>query len=182
MRKIFFATLAALLLTLNTAAAQTDYNFVPVTDFGPQAFIERMVASPRYQQLVQNGVVLAFVSPVRRADLDDTQNFPGLSVYKSDFGVKGAPNSDGQIRFYVDAQGSVYSIQVINENAGAANVSTMVLIMTLEALGLNEQEGNVLLQTPGPRAETWCAAANRRILRMVTDGVGNVVFLFGASN
>ena len=180
MRKIFLATLMLVLMIASVASAQPNYNFVRVSDLGAQAFVEKLITTTTYQQLKQQGNLFAFVSPVRRQDLDDPQNFPGFSVYKSDFGLKGAQNSDGQIRFYVDPEGYVFVVQVINE--GNPQVSGAVLVMTLETLGLNQQEGNILLQTQAPSAETWCANAGRKIIRLVTDQQGNNVFLFGATN
>ena len=187
MKKIFLTVLTLCLMIGGVASAQenaqanaqTNYNFVRVSDFDPQAYVERMVKSALYQHLAQNGTVVAFVSPVRREDLDDPQNFQGLVVYKSDFGIKDAPNPEGHIRFYVDPEGHVFVVQLINE--GNPQVSGMVLVMALDALGLNEQEGNVLLQTQTVVAETWCANAGRKILRVVADQEGNNVLLFGAT-
>lgn len=184
MKKIFLTALTICLLAVGGVAyaQQTNYNFVRVTDNGAQGFVEKMTACRTYQQLKQNGYLVAFVSPVRRADLDDQQNFAGLSVYKSDFGIKGAPNSEGQIRFYVDPEGYAFVIQVINENTTNPQVSSAVLLMTLETLGLSDLERNVLLQTPSPVAETWCVNTGRRIIRRVADQNGNNVYFFGASN
>lgn len=183
MKKIFFAVLMAMLLTIGSvAAAQPNYNFVRVSDLGAQAFVDRMGNSRTYQNLLQNGTLVAFTAPERHADLDDPQNFPGLSVYRSLFGIKGAHAPNGQLRFYVDPQGYVFVVQLINDNAPEPQLAGMVLIMTLEALGLNEQEGNILLQAQSLTAETWCAATGRKILRVVTDQAGNNIFLFGATN
>ncbi|MBR1647251.1 MAG: hypothetical protein IJ685_10815 [Selenomonadaceae bacterium] len=185
MRKLLLTVLAICLMSFASVAGaqqQPNYNFVQVTDYGAQLFVEKMTACRTYQQLKQSGNLVAFVSPVRRQDLDDTQNFPGMSVYKSDFGIKGAPNSDGQIRFYVSPDGYVFIVQVINENANNPQVSQAVLLMTLETLGLSDPEGNTLLQTPTPVAETWCQSAGRKIIRVVTDQTGNNILFFGASN
>ena len=185
MRKLLLTVLAICLMSVASVAGaqqQPNYNFVQVTDYGAQGFVEKMTACRTYQQLKQNGNLVAFVSPVRRQDLDDPQNFPNMSVYKSDFGIKGAPNSDGQIRFYVSPDDHVFIVQVINENANNPQVSQAVLLMTLETLGLSDPEGNTLLQTPTPVAETWCQSAGRKIIRVVTDQMGNNILFFGASN
>ena len=183
MKKIFLTALAICLMAIGSVAgAQQPYNFVRVSDLGAQAFVEKMTACRTYRQLKQSGNLVAFVSPVRRQDLDDHENLDGLSVYKSDFGIKGAPNSDGQIRFYVDPEGYVFVIQVINENNTNPQLSYAVLIMTLETLGLSDPEGNILLQTPSPVAETYCQNAGRKIIRRVADQAGNNIYLFGASN
>ena len=92
--------------------------------------------------------------------------------------IRQAPN--GQLRFYVDPEGYVFVVQVINE--GEPQLSGMVLLMTMEAIGLNDQEAAPLLQTQGSTAETYCANAGRKILRLVADQQGNNVLLFGASN
>ncbi len=178
MRKIFL-TVFCLLAISGVASAQANYNFVRVSDYDAQGFVERMVKSAVYQNLAQNGTVIAFVSPVRREDLDDPQNFQGLVVYKSDFGIKDAPNPEGHIRFYVDPEGHVFVARLISE--GNPQVSGMVLVMALDALGLNEQEGNTLLQPQLQVAETWCANAGRKIIRVVADQQGNNVLLFGAT-
>ncbi|MBQ7454104.1 MAG: hypothetical protein IJS69_03530, partial [Selenomonadaceae bacterium] len=76
MRKIFLTVLTLCLMIGGVASAQeVNYNFVRVSDFDAQGFVERMVKSAVYQHLAQNGTVVAFVSPVRREDLDDPQNF-----------------------------------------------------------------------------------------------------------
>ena len=57
----------------------------------------------------------------------------------------------------------------------------MVLVMAMDALGLNEEEGNILLRTQTAVAETWCANAGRKIIRVVADQQGNNVLFFGAT-
>ena len=181
--KKFFLLTAIFLLTLSAAAgaqSQPNYNFVRVSDLGARAFVDRMGYGNIYQTLKQQGTVVAFTAPSRQEELDDPQNFPGLSVHRSLFGIQGTPAPNGQLRFYVDPEGYVFVVQVINE--GDPQLSGMVLLMTMEALGLNDQEAAPLLQTQGAAAETFCAAAGRKILRLVTDQQGNNVFLFGASN
>ena len=181
MRKVFALTAAIFLLMFaSVAAAQTNYNFMRVSDLGAQAFVDRMGYGNIYQTMKQNGTVMAFTAPSRQEGLDDPQNFPGLSVYRSLFGIQGTQAPNGQIRFYVDPEGYVFVLQVINE--GDPQLSGMVLLMTMEALGLNDQEAAPLIQTPTPNAETYCANAGRKILRLVTDQGGNNVMLFGASN
>ena len=180
MKKLFLAVLTLCLMIGGAANAQEpNYNFVRVSDYDAPAFVERMVKGALYQHLAQNGTVIAFVSPVRREDLDDPQNFQGLVVYKSDFGIKDAPNPDGHIRFYVDPEGHAFGVQLISE--GNPEVSGMVLVMAMDALGLNEEEGNILLRTQTAVAETWCANAGRKIIRVVADQQGNNVLLFGAT-
>ena len=180
MKKIFMLTAIFLLTLCSSVSAQTNYNFVRVSDLGAQAFIDRMGYGNIYQNLKQNGTLVAFTAPARHSELDDPQNFPGLSVYRSVFGIKDSQTPNGQLRFYVDSEGCVFVVQVINE--GNPQLSGMVLLMTMEAIGLNDQEAAPLLQTQAPGAETFCANADRKILRLVTDQEGNNVFLFGASN
>lgn len=180
MKKFFLLTAICLSVLTSTVAAETNYNFVRVSDLGAQEFIDRMGYGNIYQNLKQNGTIVAFTAPSRQADLDDQQNFPGLSVYRSLFGIQGTQAPNGQLRFYVDPEGCVYVVQVINE--GDPQLAGMVFLMTMEAIGLNEQEATPLLQTRAAGAETYCANAGRKILRLVTDQEGNNVFLFGASN
>ncbi len=182
MKKIFMATLVICLLIFGATvnAQQPNYNFMRVSDLGAQAFVDRMGYGNIYQNLKQNGTVVAFTAPARHEDLDDPQNFPGLSVYRSLFGIQGTHAPNGQLRFYVDPENCVYVVQIINE--GDPQLSGMVLLMTMEALGLNDQEAAPLLQTQGAAAETYCANAGRKIIRLVTDQQGNNVMLFGATN
>ena len=180
--KKFFLLTAIFLLTLSAAASaqpQANYNFVRVSDLSAQAFVDRMGYGNIYQTLKQQGTVVAFTAPSRQEGLDDPQNFPGLSVYRSLFGIQGTQAPNGQIRFYVDAEGYIFVAQIINE--GDPQLAGMVFLMMLEAVGLNNQEAAPLLQTQGATAETFCAAAGRKILRLVTDQQGNNLFLFGAS-
>ena len=181
MRKIFLLTAAICLLMLGSvASAQTDYNFVRVTDLGTQAFVDKMGYGNIYQTMKQNGTVVAFTAPAEHTELNDPQNFPGLNVHRSLFGIQGTQTPNGQLRFYVDPEGSIFIVQVINE--GDPQLSGMVLLMAMEAIGLNDQEAAPLLQTQGATAETYCANAGRKILRLITDQQGNSVMLFGASN
>ena len=180
MKKILLLTAAIFLLMFSAASAQTNYNFVRVADVGTQAFVDRMGYGNIYQNLKQNGTVVAFTAPARHEELDDTQNFPGLSVYRSLFGIQGTQAPNGQIRFYTDPEGAIFIIQVINE--GDPQLSGAVLLMILESIGLNDQEAAPLFQTPTPTAETYCAAAGRKIIRLVTDQEGNNVMFFAASN
>ena len=180
MKKFFLLTAICLLALGSVASAQANYNFVRVSDLGAQAFVDRMGYGNVYQTLKQNGVLVAFTAPARHAELDDPQNFPGLSVYRTVFGIKDNPTPNGQICFYVDPEGCVFAVQVINE--GDPQLSGMVLVMTMEALGLNEQEAAPLFQTQAVVAETWCANAGRKILRRVVDQQGNNVIMIGATN
>ena len=181
MKKNFWTALAICLMSVASVAG-AEPNFMRVSELCPQGFVENMIANRTYRQLEQSGNLVAFTSPVRRQDLDDNENLNGLSVYKSDFGIKGATNSDGKIRFYVAPEGYVFVIQVINDNVTNPQVSYAVFIMTLETLGLSDPEGNVLLQTPSQVAETWCQNAGRKILRRIADQRGNNIYLFGASS
>ena len=168
------------LLTLTFAATcSAEYNFVRVSDYGASRFVERMVQSNIYKQLVNNGTLISFVSPVHRPNQHD-QGFEGLAVYASAFGIKDASNPDGVVLFYTDPQGYIYAARV--SCTGNPQVGYAVLVMTLEALEVTEQEGNVLLQTQGPKAEVWCSRMNRRILRLVMDNNGNDVAFFASSN
>lgn len=180
MKRLLLLAALCLLAFSSMASAQPNYNFVRVSDLGAQAFVDQMGYGNIYQQLKQNGTVVAFTAPARHAELDDPQNFPGFSVYRSLFGIQGTQTPNGQLRFYVDPEGYVFVVQVINE--GDPQLAGMVLLMTMEAIGLVDQEAAPLLQTPAPSAETYCANASRKIIRLVTDQVGNNVFLFGASN
>ncbi len=184
MKKFFLLTITFLLALSATAAAQPNaqpnYNFVRVSDLSAQAFVDRMGYGNIYQTLKQQGTVVAFTAPAHHSELDDPQNLPDLSVYRSLFGIQGTQAPNGQLRFYVDKQGIVCVVQVINE--GDPQLSGMVLLMTMEALGLNDREAAPLIQTQGATAETFCVAANRKILRLVADQQGNNVMLFGASN
>lgn len=178
MKKFITMVLALMILTFS-ATCSAEYNFIRVSDYGASRFVERMVQSNIYKQLVQNGTLIAFVSPVHRPNQHD-QGFEGLAVYASAFGIKDSPNPDGEVIFYTDQQGYIYSVRV--SCIGNPQIGYAVLVMTLEALGVTEQEGNVLLQTQGPKAEVWCSNTNRRLLRLVMDNVGNNVAFFAASN
>ena len=180
-KKFFLLTTAICLLMFGSVvSAQTNYNFMRVSDLGAQAFVDRMGYGNIYQTMKQNGMLVAFTAPDRHTELDDPQNFPTMSVYRSLFGIQGSHAPNGQIRFYVDPEGYVFLVQVINE--GDPQLSYMVLLMTMEAIGLNDQEAAPLLQTQGVNAETYCANAGRKILRHVVDQQGNNVMLAGASN
>ena len=178
MKKFVFILTAFLIFTL-ISNVSAEYNFVRVSDYGAARFVERMVQSNMYKKVVQSGSVIAFVSPVHRPNQHD-QGFEGLAVYASAFGIKGASNPDGEVVFYTDPQGYIYSVRV--GCSGNPQVGYAVLVMTLEALGVNEQEGNVLLQTQGPKAEVWCSGTNRRLIRLVMDNNGNNIAFFAASN
>ncbi len=180
MKKFFLLTAICLMALASVASAQPNYNFVRVSDLGAQAFVDRMGYGNIYQNLKQNGTVVAFTAPAHHPELEDPQNFPGLNVYRSLFGIQGTQAPNGQLRFYVDSEGYVFVVQVISE--GEPRLSGMVLLMTMEAIGLNDQEAAPLLQTQTAGAETYCSAAGRKIIRLVTDQQGNNVFLFGASN
>ena len=178
MKRLLFIFAAMLTMTFS-ATCFAEYNFVRVSDYGASAFVERMVQSNMYKQMVANGALVAFVSPVYRPNQHD-QGFEGLSVYASAFGIKGSSNPDGEIVFYVDQQGYIMAMRAIG--TGNPQITAPVLIMLLEALGVNEQEGNTLLRTQSPTAEVWCTVTNRRLIRIVTDNMGNNIVFFAASN
>ena len=181
MKKIFLVTMTIYLLMFGSvASAETNYNFVPVSDLGTQAFVDRMGNGSVYQAMTQKGTLVAFTAPARHAELDDNENFPGMSVYRSLFGIKDTQTPNGEIRFYTDSDGKIFIIQFIN--SGEPQLSGVVLLMAMEAIGLTDQEALPLLQTPSATAETFCANAGRKILRLIADQQGNTVFLFGASN
>ena len=178
MKKLLFV-LASVLTMMFSVTCFADYNFVRVSDYGASAFVERMVQSNMYKQMVANGALVAFVSPVHRPNQHD-QGFEGLSVYASAFGIKDSPNPEGEIVFYVDQQGYVMAMRAVG--TGNPQITAPVLIMLLEALGVNEQERNTLLRTQSPTADVWCTGTNRRLIRVVTDNVGNNIVFFAASN
>ena len=180
MKKFFLLTIALLLSLSAAASAQANYNFMRVSDLGAQAFVDRMGYGNIYQTLKQQGTVVAFTAPAHHPELEDPQKFQGLTVYASVFGIQGSQTPNGQLVFYVDGEGCVFAVRVINE--GNPQLSYVVLLMTMEAIGLNDQEATPLLQTQAADAETFCSAANRKILRAIADQQGNNVVLIGLSN
>ena len=180
MKKFFLLTAIFLLSLTSAVSAQSNYNFVRVSDLNPQEFVDRMGYGNIYQTLKQNGTIVAFTTPAHHPELDDPQNLPHLSVYRALFGIQGTQTPNAQLRFFVDAEGYVWVVQVINE--GDPQLTGMVLLMAMEALGLNDQEAAPLLQTQSANAETFCAVAGRKILRRVVDQQGNEILLFGALN
>ena len=182
MKKIFLTALAICLLAVGgvACAQQTNYNFVRVADAGAQAFVDRMGNSPLYQNLRQQGTLVAFTKPNHRPNFEDPQNFPGMSVWASVFGLSGAEQPNGEVRFYVDPEGYVFVVQVLN--MGDPQLATAVMLMAMQAIGLNEQEMNTLLSTNADRTEVWCSATGRKILKLFTEPTHNNVLFFGASN
>ena len=181
MKKIFLTALAICLLTFaSVAGAQPNYNFVAVSDLCPQTFVDAMGNSSVYQTLRQQGTTVAFTAPSRHAELDDPQNLSGLEAYRSLFGIQGTEAPNGEIHFFVAPDNSVYAVKLVN--TGNPQLAGMVLVMAMEAIGLNQQEMQTLLNTPSQVAETYCQSAGRKILRTVLDQQGNVVMFFGASN
>ena len=181
MKKIFFT--AMILLTLSSvasAAPSTDVNLVRVSDLNPQAFINRMGYGVIYESLRKEGTLVAFMNLKPRPEFSDSQNFPGMNVWGTVFGEEGAPLPDGEVRFFVDPDGYVFVVQFIS--VGDEKISGMVLLMMMEALGLNEREVSTLLNTFVPTAEVWCANTGRRIIRQVVDTEGKNVLFFGAAN
>ena len=180
MKKFFFALTILLAISSAANAAPTSVNLVRVSDFNPQAFVDRMGYGVIYQNLRQEGTLVAFTDLKPRPEFSDSQNFPGMNVWGTLFGENGAPLPDGEVRFFVDPDGYVFVVEVIS--AGDENISGMVLLMTMEALGLNEREVSALLNTFLPTAEVWCANTGRRIIRQVADQEGKNVLFFGAAN
>ena len=180
MKKFFFALTIFLALSSAASAAPSNVNLVRVSDFNPQAFVDRMGYGVIYQNLRQEGTLVAFTHLTPRPEFSDSQNFPGMNVWGTVFGEDGAPMPDGEVRFFVDPDGFVFVVQVIS--AGDEKISGMVLLMVMEALGLNDREVSALLNTFLPTAEVWCANTQRRIIRQVTDTAGKNVLFFGAAN
>ena len=181
MKKIFLTALAVCLLAIGSVAgAQANYNFVAVSDLCPQGFVDAMGNGSVYQNLRQQGTTVAFTAPSRHAELDDPQNLGGLEAYRSLFGIQGNEAPNGEIHFFVAPDNSVAAVRIVN--TGDPQLAGMVLVMAMEALGLNQQEMQTLLNTPSQVAETYCQSAGRKILRTVLDQQGNVVMFFGASN
>ena len=181
MKKIFLTALAICLLTFaSVAGAQPNYNFVAVSDLCPQTFVDAMGNSSVYQTLRQQGTTVAFTAPSRHAELDDPQNLSGLEAYRSLFGIQGTEAPNGEIHFFVAPDNSVYAVKLVN--TGDPQLAGMVLVMAMEAIGLNQQEMQTLFNVQMQTAETFCQNAGRKIIRTVLDQQGNVVMFFGASN
>ena len=179
MKKIFLTVLAICLMTVASVAGAQP-NFVAVSDLCPQGFVDAMGNGTVYQNLRQQGTTVAFTAPSRHAELDDPQNLGGLEAYRSLFGIQGTEAPNGEIHFFVASDNSVAAVRIVN--TGNPQLAGMVLVMVMEALGLNQQEMATLVQTPSQTAETYCQSAGRKIIRVVLDQQGNVVMFFGASN
>lgn len=170
-----------MLLFLNCSANAADnINLVRVSDFNPKEFIDRMGTGVVYQTLRQRGTVVAFTQLKSRPQFYDAENFPGMNVWGTVFGADGDPLPDGEIRFFVDDGGNVFVVQFLG--MGNAEISGMVLLMVMEALGLNEQEVSILINKLSPTAEVFCANTRRRIIRQISDREGKVITFFGAAN
>lgn len=178
MKKIFL--LATIFLLTFGSVASAQHKLIRVCDLGVKSFVDKMNDGNIHQVLKRNGVVVELTEPIARPELDDSQSFQGLTVRSSDFRIQGTPTPNGQMRFYVNSEGYVCVAQFINQSD--PKISGAVLLMTLEALGLSEQESAPLLQGQGATAETWCAATGRKIIRLIADKEGNNVFLLGASD
>ena len=179
MKKIFLTTLTICLLAIGSVAGAQP-NFVAVSDLCPQGFVDAMGNGSVYQNLRQQGTTVAFTAPSRHAELDDPQNLQGLEAYRSLFGIQGTEAPNGEIHLFAAADNSVAAVRIVN--TGDPQLAYMVLDMAMEALGLNQQEMQTLLNTPSQVAETYCQSVGRKILRAVLDQQGNVVMFFGASN
>ena len=177
MKKFFLAL--TILLTLTCTAHAADLKLVRVSDFAPKEFIDRMGNGVVYQNLRRQGKVVAFTELKSRPNFYDAQNFPGMTVSGTLFGLDGDPLPDGEVRFFVDADGRVFIVQFIG--AGNEEISGMVLLMVMEALGLNEREVATLINTVSPTAEVFCANTRRRIIRQISDREGKVLTFFGAA-
>lgn len=179
MKKTFLTVLTICLLTVASVAGAQP-NFVAVSDLCPQGFVDAMGNGTVYQNLRQQGTTVAFTAPSRHAELDDPQNLGGLEAYRSLFGIQGTEAPNGEIHFFVASDNSVAAVRIVN--TGNPQLAGMVLVMAMEAIGLNQQEMATLVQTPSQTAETYCQSAGRKIIRVVLDQQGNVVMFFGASN
>ena len=170
-----------MLLFLNCSAHAADnINLVRVSDFNPKEFIDRMGTGVVYQTLRERGTVVAFTQLKSRPQFYDAENFPGMNVWGTVFGADGDPLPDGEIRFFVDDGGNVFVVQVLG--MGNNEISGMVLLMVMEALGLNEQEVSILINKLSPTAEVFCANTRRRIIRQISDNEGKIITFFGATN
>ena len=76
-----------------------------------------------------------------------------MNVWGTVFGADGDPLPDGEIRFFVDQNERVFVVQFLG--MGNAEISGMVLLMVMEALGLNEQEVDTLINKISPTAEVF---------------------------
>ncbi len=178
--KKFFLALTILLALTCTAQAAENINLVQVSDFTPKEFIDRMGNGVVYQTLRQRGKVVAFTQLKSRPQFYDAENFPGMNVWGTVFGADGDPLPDGEIRFFVDQNERVFVVQFLG--MGNAEISGMVLLMVMEALGLNEREVDTLINKMSPTAEVFCKNTRRRIIRQISDREGKIITFFGATN
>lgn len=165
-----------------TVNAAENVNLVRVSDFAPKEFIDRMGTGVVYQTLRQSGKLVAFTQLKERRQFYDPENFPGMSVVGTVFGGESDPVPDGEVRFFVDRDGMVFVVQFISSDLGDTKTSGMVLLMVMEALGLNENEVDALINRQSPTAEVFCANTQRRIIRQISDSKGRVITFFGATN
>lgn len=172
--------MTTLLLLTCTAQAAGNLNLVQVSDFHPKEFIDRMGNGTIYQTLRNRGTVVAFTQLKSRPQFYDAENFPGMNVVGTVFGADGDPLPDGEIRFFVNEDNRVFVVQFIG--TGNTEVSGMVLLMVMEALGLNEQEVDTLINKMSPTAEVFCKNTKRRIIRQISDREGKILTFFGATN
>ena len=178
MKRIFLTALAICMLTFASVAG-AEPNFVRVSDLQPQAFVDAMGNGTFYQNMLQQGIRVAFTAPSHHPELNDPQNAPGMEVYRSLFGIQGTETPNGEIHFFVDSEGCVAVVRFINK--GNPQLSSAVFVMVMEAVGLNEQEMQALFSQQAPINETWCQNAGRKILRG-SDQNNSVFTLIGASN
>ena len=178
--KKFFLALTILLALTCTAQAAENINLVQVSDFTPKEFIDRMGNGVVYQTLRERGTVVAFTQLKSRPQFYDAENFPGMNVWGTVFGADGDPLPDGEIRFFVDQNERVFVVQFLG--MGNAEISGMVLLMVMEALGLNEREVDMLINKMSPTAEVFCKNTRRRIIRQISDREGKIITFFGATN
>ena len=171
--------MTVLLLLTCTAHAAENINLVQVSDFTPKEFIDRMGGGVVYQTFRQRGTVIAFTQLKSRPQFYDAENFPGMNVWGTVFGADGDPLPDGEIRFFVNEDERVFVVQFLG--MGNPENSGMVLLMVMEALGLNEQEVATLINKVSPTAEVFCKNTHRRIIRQVSDREGKVITFFGAT-
>lgn len=182
MKNFFLAIIAVLFALTCSADAADNVNLVRVSDFNPKEFIDRMGTGVVYQTFRQSGKLVAFTQLKNRPQFYDAENFPGMNVVGTVFGVEGDPLPDGEVRFFVDTEGNVFVVQFISSDIGNAKTSGMVLLMVMEALGLNENEVDALINRQSPTTEVFCANTKRRIIRQISDREGRVITFFGATN
>lgn len=176
MKKIFLMTATICLLIFGGAIAEANQNFVRVSDLSATEFIGKMSESSAYRKVAQVGIIVEFATPVRRADLDNPKNFPNTNAVAVTFATEDMTEPAGEIHFFLDGESRIFAMRLMN--TVNADVSSTVLFMAFEALGLNQSETEELIKSDAPDDEVWCATAKRKICRSIADTAGNDIFLF----